>query len=306
VVVRDGEAQNGLDFELTKGTLLRGRITEGPDHRAVAGAPMLLVEQGGLLPRDYRGVIGDRFQLSRSTTTADSEGRYQFRVGPSNYMITSMNPKTRQSESAKMSVSAEPEVTLDLTLAESPRETIFKGVVVANTPAGERPVAKVRILVSPPGARATSDDQGRFEIARKPGSITMFAYIEDQGLGGFTTFPADAQSGKVLIWKGASITGRIVDTDGKPQSMHRIGMRLSPLHDRETYVGIAFRCDAQGRFAFPCAPLESEGELSAPHLKDSNGKPTTARTVLQFEVEGPETVEVPDLVVPAERPARQP
>ena len=177
--------------------------------------------------------------------------------------------------------------------------------MVQNGPTGERGVAKAWIIISPLGPRARADDQGRFEISHKPGPTLFFAYIEDQGLGGFTSVAADAASGKLLISKAARITGRIVDTNGKPQGMHRVGMRLSPLHDYENHFGISFRCDDQGRFVFPCVPLASEGELSAPHLTDSNGRATYARTVMRFEVDGPETVEVPDLVIPAGKAERK-
>ena len=266
---------------------------------------VLLLEQGGLLPKEFRGVIADRGQLMRATTVVGVDGHFQFRVGPGTYTLQGGTAGSQRAESPKVNVTAESEVVHDLSLKLSPPETTFKGVVVENTGPGERGVAKARIIISPLGARnATADDQGRFEIRHKPGPIVCFAYSEDQGLAGYTMVAADAPSGKLLVSKAASVTGRVVDTDGKPQAMHRIGMRLSPLNDQVSRFGIAFRCDDQGRFTFKCAPLASEGELSAPHLKDSSGRATYARTVMPFEVGGPETVEVPDLVVPAEKAAR--
>ena len=82
---------------------------------------------------------------------------------------------------------------------------------------------------------------------------------------------------KLVIAKGAKITGRIIDTDGKPQAKHRVGIRLSPQNDSATRFGINFMCDDQGRFTFPCAPPASEGEISAPHMKDARGRLTRAR-----------------------------
>lgn len=156
-------------------------------------------------------------------------------------------------------------------------------------------------MISSLGPSTTADDQGRFEVRRKPGPIVVFAYSQEQGLGGFTAVSAEQANAKLVISKGAKITGRIIDTDGKPQAKHRVGMRLSPQNDSVTRFGVTFMCDDQGRFTFPCVPPASEGELSAPHMKDARGRLTRARTVMPFDVDGLETVEVPDLVVPAEK-----
>ena len=119
-------------------------------------------------------------------------------------------------------------IVRDLTLKVSPPETIFKGVVVEKTPTGERPVAKARIMAWPLGTSVAADEQGRFELKRKPGAIVLYAYSDDQGLAGFTAVSADADNGKFLISKAASVTGRMIDTEGKPQARHRVGVRLSP------------------------------------------------------------------------------
>ena len=303
VIVREGQSQDKLDFALIKGTLLRGRVTGEPGGRIPEGTTVMLLEHGGLLPKEFRGVIADKAELVRDVSVIGADGRFQFRVGPGTYTLQGGTRQSQRVESPKVSVVDESEVVHDLTLKLSPPETAFKGVVIVSTPTGERGVAKARVVVSPLGSGTTADDQGRFEIRRKPGPIVFFAYSEEQGLGGFTVVSADAASSRLVISKGASVTGRIVDTDGKPQAMHRVGIRLSPRQDYVTRFGIAFRCDQEGRFTFKCAPIESEGELSAPHLKDSSGRATFARTVMPFEVDGPETVEVPDLVVPAEKGA---
>ncbi len=304
VIVREGQLQDKLNFALIKGTLLRGQVTGEPVGRIPDGTTVLLLEHGGLLPKEFRGVIADKAELSRATTIIGADGRFQFRVGPGTYTLQVGTTQSQRVESPKVSVIDESELVHDLTLKLSPPETTFKGVVVVNTPTGERGVAKARIVVSPLGPHAMADDQGRFEIRRKPGPIVFFAYSEEQGLGGFAVVSADAASSKLLISKSASLSGRIVDTDGKPQAKHRVGIRLRPRQDYVSQFLIVFQCDQEGRFAFKCAPIASEGELSAPHSKDSSGRATYARTVMPFEVDGLETVEVPDLVVPAEKGAR--
>jgi protocatechuate 3,4-dioxygenase beta subunit len=303
VAVRESQAQDGLDFALIKGTVLRGQVTEEPGHRPCAGAIVMLREQGGLLPKEFRGVMADKGELLRGTVTTDAQGKFQFRTGPGNYTVQG-GKQLQRTELVKVNVTDESEIVRDLSLTMSRRETTFKGVVIEKTPTGERPVAKARVMISPLGPSTRADEQGRFELRRKPGPIVVFAYSQDQGLGGFTVVSADEANRKLVISKGAKITCRIVDTDGKPQAKHRVGIRLSPQNDSVPRFGISFLCDDQGRFAFPCAPTASEGELSAPHVKDARGRLTRARTVMPFDVDGLETVEVPDLVVPAEKGAR--
>ncbi len=60
VVVREGQTQDGLDFTLIKGTVLRGQVTEGPDIGRLRGAMVMLREKGELLPKDFRGVRATR------------------------------------------------------------------------------------------------------------------------------------------------------------------------------------------------------------------------------------------------------
>ena len=182
-------------------------------------------------------------------------------------------------------------------------------VIAEMTATGERPVAKARIISWPLGsssANTTADDQGRFEIMRKPGEIVLFAYSEEAILAGFMPVRADRDNATVLVSKAASITGRVIDTDGKPRARNRIGIRLSPYDDYSTQFGVSFICDDDGRFTFKGAPAKSQGEVSASHDRDGRGRTTRARTVTPFEVTDADALEIPDLIVPAEKPRAKP
>ena len=144
-------------------------------------------------------------------------------------------------------------------------------------------------------------------MARTPGENTiLYAYLADQGLGGFAPIPADGDNLKLILSRSATVTGRVIDTNGKPQAWHRVGIRLAngPLHATSARFDINLRADEHGQFTFKGVPVRSEGELSAPHQdhRDSVGRTTKARTVIAFAVSDLEPVEVPDLVVPAEKP----
>ncbi len=183
VVVREAQPQSTLDFTLDKGTLLRGQVTEGPDHRPCGGATVMLIEKGELLPAEFRGTRGNQGQLMRATIVTDALGRFHFRVGPGRYTVRSANGELQIPESVSVEVKQEPEVVCDVTLKVSTPEKIFKGVVVEKTTIGERPVPKARVMAWPPGSSGgtTADDQGRFEFMRQPGEMVLYAYSDGAG-----------------------------------------------------------------------------------------------------------------------------
>ena len=86
-VLKEGQEQGGLDFTLSKGTLVHGRVTEGPEHRPSPGASVALVEEGGPLPKELRTVSASTYQHCLEVTHTDAQGRYQFRVGPGRYVL---------------------------------------------------------------------------------------------------------------------------------------------------------------------------------------------------------------------------
>ena len=307
IIVREGQPQTGLDFTLGKGTLIRGQISEGPDRRAIGGATVMLMEKGEILPRDFRGVRGNKGQILRGIMATDAIGRFQFRVGPGSYTVRSTNGELQVPESVSVEVKEEPEVVCDLTLKAPKTETLFKGMVVEKTATGERPVAKAQIIAWPLGASGgtRTDDHGRFEFKREPGEMVLYAYRAEQELGGFGSISANADNGKVIVSKAARITGRVIDTSGKSQARHRVIVEVATgpsITSARFQISVA--CDEQGGFTFKGAPAGSNGELSAPHDRDADGRRTRARTVMPFDVPDLDPVEVPDLVVPAQKPPR--
>ena len=68
--------------------------------------------------------------------------------------------------------------------------------------------------------------------------------------------------------------------------------------------------DEEGRFTYQDAPVGSTGEIEAFH---EAAKPTSVgfgnrgpRTVVSFEVRDVDPIQLPDIVVPVEKPATQP
>ncbi len=142
VIVREGQAQGGLDLTLTKGTLVHGMVTEPADQRPVAGAVVYLSEQGGPLPKELRGSDFRTVELNR-TSNADANGRFYFRVGPGRYTLRSRN--AGGTDPLTIDVKNDAEVVRDLALKGPARETYLSGVVIEKTPTGDRPVPRTTV-----------------------------------------------------------------------------------------------------------------------------------------------------------------
>ena len=204
-------------------------------------------------------------------------------------------------------VKAEVEIVRDLVLSGSARETFFSGIAIEKTTAGERPIAKVRVVkcgIGSSGGESLSDVEGRFRMVRTPGECVLYAMAEN-GMAGFVPLSEKADEVKVVVSQSTSISGRVTDSDGKPMPGERVGVSLAS--GRSSFLkSISFattsRTDENGRYMVTGAPVGSEGELSVFHQKV--GSSTGPRTAVRFRVFDLAPVEVPDLVVPPVRPAK--
>jgi hypothetical protein len=262
-----------------------------------------LTEEGPLLPKEFR--TGLRTARLARGTVADGEGRYQIRLGPGLYTLRT-GPA---SSPVTVEIKDEPDLLRDLTRKSPPGARHVDVRVVERTQAVERPVprARVTLFFAPGGSLSseTTDDQGRLGL-RVGNGIDAFLYARDDsgGLSGVATVPEAAAQVTLVIARAAEIRGRLLDTVGRPQARRQVWIRMefARLLDRSRgaatpprYVQI-IRTDEQGRFTFRGVPAESQGEILASHERD--GRATGARTVVSYQVDEPEQVEVPDLVVP--------
>ena len=202
----------------------------------------------------------------------------------------------------------EGEIVRDLVLKGSAAETYLSGVVVEKTKAGERPIAEATVFkcgVASSGSPSLTDAAGRFRMLRTPGEHVLYAH-GDNGLAGFSPLPEKAGEVKVVISPATTVSGRVVDSSGKPLPRHFVKVTLAgdeQLFLKSMYFGFGIRTDEQGRFAVKGAPVGSEGELSVAHHVTGPG-PTTPRTVVSFNVPDLEPVKVPDLVIPDGPPSK--
>jgi beta-lactamase regulating signal transducer with metallopeptidase domain len=304
VIVREGQEQGGLTLSLTKGTLLRGQVSGDPNHQPSAGAEVWLIEEGGPVSRELRQAGFGTARMNRSTT-ADSNGRYHYRVGLGRYSLRS--PYADGTEPLMIEVKNEAEVVRDLALKGPARETYLTGVVIEKTPAGDRPIARAtifRLRVGSDGSYNSSraDEQGRFRILRAPGEWILYALSE--GLAGLMPLPAESDNVTLVVSRAPTLTGRVIDSNGTPQVARHVSWRIDsgPRFGTAGHFGSLTKTDEQGRFTLRIAPIGSQGELSVFH--DKNPTSTTPRTVVRFEVPDADPVVIPDLIVPASNTAK--
>jgi beta-lactamase regulating signal transducer with metallopeptidase domain len=304
-VLTEGQEQSGLDFTLSKGTLVHGRVTEGPEHRPSPGAAVALVEDGGLLPKELRTVSASTFKLNRTTQT-DAQGRYQIRVGPGRYVLIASG-LDESAEPLRIEVKDEVEIVRDLTrrTTAAVSKPFIKGVVVEKTATGERPVAGALAFRWPVLGSHRTDEEGKFLVEQTPGETIVYAYCPDKALAGFSSLlPANADNVKVVLSPTATVTGRVIDSNGKPRANQRVGVRLASGSARRFEFPVsAVVTDEQGRFTYRDAPAGSTGEIVVAHQREDlfvNGP----RTVVSFEVRDLDPVQVSDVIVPSDKPEK--
>jgi hypothetical protein len=303
VVVREGRPVDGLDFTLVQGTLVHGRITEGAGGKPAVGTGVALTEEGPLLPKQFRTGLRTA-RIMRSTVT-DGEGRYQIRVGPGHYTLRA-GPV---SPSVMVEIKDEPELVRDLTRKALPSTRYVTVRVVERSGAVERPVprAHVTLFFAPGGhlSSETTDDEGRLGL-RVGNAIDAFLYARDDsgGLSGVAQVPEAAPEVTLVIARAAELRGQLVDTNGRPQARRQVAIQMEFVRLSDGARRLAappryqelIRTDEQGRFTFRGVPANSQGEVFANH--ESDGRATRARTVVFFQVDEPEPLEIKGLVVP--------
>ena len=138
------------------------------------------------------------------------------------------------------------------------------------------------------------------------GAPGMVLYARGDGpdsvkLAGFTPVADSASEVKLVVAPAAKVTGRVVESSGKPQANRRVMVQLDFGSDpsKSAHYQMGVYTNEQGRFVFPYFPVGTQGEFAVSH--ETDGRPNGARTAVRFQVPTLETVELTDLIVPAFR-----
>jgi len=296
IVIEEGKPRTDLDFKLSKGTLLRGKVTIGKDNKAIADQTITLVEQGKGLAPGLSGMGNSREQLVR-WAQSDADGRYAIRLGPGSYELT--GPSASQQE---LVIQTEPTIEKDFHLDRLARGR-FKGVVLTKGEGNLVAAALVKDVPNGPGHKGfemVADASGRFETTRWQDKAFLYARNPEGNQAGIVEIGADDDFGKILISPAGKIVGRIVDQAGKPIAHVRAiaQLHVSWKDEAGRDLTLETRSDDAGRFTL-------SGIIPAMACTVSAADANTWRTVKDVKVTPTDTLDVGDFVfIPEEKPKR--
>lgn len=293
VVARPGSPIRGVDFVLSKGTLIRGTVTVGPDQLPAEGRRVGFAQElGG--PASARGRASSS---SRSTkrflgAMTDAEGRYSIRVSSGIYVLDAPN---KGSEPLK--VDGQDEIVHDIRLAK-PMSRNLSGRVVDDR--GE-PVAGAQVHV---GSRAmASDAAGRFEAEFYLARSTMFvtaASPDGERLGAALVAPEEDDV-LVKMQPTARVTGVLRDEEGRPLARQILEWSGSVEGSRfGRFIG-RIATDESGRFTSP--PVPTGWSYRAALITSPTSRPDSRGLQIgPFPVEEPGLQDVGEVRVAAPKP----
>lgn len=256
LIVDKGKSLDELNFHLTKGTLLHGRVTTVKGEAPVADSTVALIVMGDELPPDMKGHGNKYAELVRWAKT-DDNGRYYFRVGPGEYeLFTEWDNKRR------LTVSAEPQIEENFQLPESFNVTTVITVTHDNHPVGG---AFLNGKGMHTHLEAACDENGKFNYVRTfPKAMLLLATSPDRSLAGLADFSATEKNVEVKLSPAARIEGRVLDKDSKPIANQRMQCTIqfesigptNLTHRSEIYAHTVTGED--GSFAIAGIPLETQ------------------------------------------------
>jgi beta-lactamase regulating signal transducer with metallopeptidase domain len=289
--VREDEPREDLDFRLTKGTLIQGKITLGRNKRPAADQGVMLIEQGAPIPPALRGNWGHGREELVRWATADKDGRYSIRVGPGEYKFYQSGDKQEN-----LIVKDERTIERNFHIDRLPRGPL-KGEALAHAVDG-KPVAGAFIsgesIAAPghAGFEVVADEKGHFETERWRDKMHVYARSADGTLATIMTIGEDDEEVKVLLGAAGTLKGRILDKAGKPLAGVRVGgiLKTGAENKPELQFGVYTESDKDGRFTLLGMVLDARCRIFASVLHKAG------QDLKQLKIERAEMQEVGDLI----------
>ena len=263
VVVREDEPRGDLDFRLSKGTLIEGKVTFGRDKKPAANQTITLIEQGAAIARDVGGNWAQREELVRWAIT-DKDGRYSVRAGPGEYQFYHLGDKQEN-----LTVKDEQTIERNFHADRLPRG-LLKGEVLARA-VGGKPIPGAIVKSGSVdgyghvGFEVVTDEKGHFETERWRDTEYVYARSPDGTLATIVTIGEDDEETKILLGEAAILKGRLVDKAGKPVASMRIGYNLviGPKEKPLAVARLYTQSEKDGWFTLPGLVLGARCTVSA-------------------------------------------
>ena len=264
VVVSEGKPAEGVDFKLTRGTTIRGRVTVGSGNRPVPNQYIWLDESGGPAPENLRekGDTVHREIRRQFGSTTDSSGHYSIRVGPGTYTLMG-SPRT---ENERITIKNEAELVRDFRMPRPEKGTLTGRVILAG--AKDSGVAGAQVEVAAANMMAipftvAADADGRFRVERELDPLVICAKSPDGSPGAIIEVGAEDPQVVIAVAPTATATGLLLDEQGKPAANQKLywGRRVY-LNEEESVSTVCFApkvvTDGEGRFTLPSLVVGQE------------------------------------------------
>lgn len=310
IMMREDRPRDDLDFHLTRGTLIRGTLTIGTDRKPVIEKTVTLVQNGAELPKEWSIRVGPPYERERSVRWAktDRDGRYEFRVGPGKYtLLGALGPA--QSEQRDLTVVTEEEILQDFHFAEAQEVARVKLTGIVLNKADKKTGIHDTLVTGIADAtgrlagghfQAVTDAGGRFTAERFLNNYVLYARSADGTLAGTEWISESAENAEIYVSPAATVTGRVVDTDGKPLANQKVRCELIIRWDDTPggrgiglsthYPVLRTLSDEDGRFSLAGLPVGARFNIAVIEREDAIAEH-------KLEVTQPGIVEVPDIVV---------
>ena len=256
----EGETRDGLDFQLTRGTRIRGHVTVGPDKRPVAGENVTLMEHG----EDAVGPT--RIPLVRWAET-DSQGDYEFRVGPGRFELHLPNTNWRD-DAISIDVTHQEEVVHDH-WSPRPHRMRITGRVVDEE---GQPVEGATVYGEPVGESgwagfvAATNKHGEFTVDRLADTerYMYYARTPERDLATYKVVPSGEEEVTIQAKPAATLIGYVFDTSG-PVADRTVKAAVNVDRFDSRSFNISVQTDAQGRYRIAGLAVGSRCSISVKH-----------------------------------------
>ena len=294
----NGQTRDHLDFVLTHGTRIHGRITLG------TGRGMVTLIELGDRPAEGAANSSPGEGYRALWANVDEKGNFEFRVGPGRYILRMFGSKPGEGE-VEIKVTDQPELVYDDT-AIWPRKMRIDGRVVRA--ADGKAVAGAIVYGDPAGSLGSqevrADAQGRFSILRASDAerSALYARAPDADLAGTATIASSASEATLELRPAATVVGFVYNSQGKPVAGEKVTAAFYAGAAAHTGYGnhsVNAVSDRSGRCRFPCLAVGSRCVIIILGV-------STSIAQIDVKLDRPGEISVHDIVLPAEGPAPTP